>query len=64
MMSLFRIDVDIEVDGNHGHYHQYYNSSYEFAVDKLIIKLGGVAKHEITYDYRLIKYLRIEKEVE
>lgn len=61
---LYRIDIEIELDGAFNHYHNYNDCGFEFDSDKLIIKLGGDSDHEIIYDYRVIKYLRIDEEDE
>ena len=63
-MPLYRINIETEFDEAFNYFHSYTGCSFEFDADKLILKLGGDSEHEIIYDYRVIKYLRIDKEDE
>ena len=62
MMNLFRIDIETEFDEAFNYYHSYTGCSFEFDTETLIINLGGDKEHAILYDYKIIKYLRIDKE--
>lgn len=61
-MPLFRIDIETEFDGAFKYFHSYTGCSFECDTETLKINLGGDKEHSILYDYKIINYLRIDKE--